>query len=39
MEYWLGAAAILFVLSWVWTLMAIRLWREEGRRHESQKKE
>lgn len=27
---WVAAAAILFVAAWVWTFMAIRLWRREG---------
>jgi len=28
--YWLYAAAVLFVLAWIWTFMAILLWRKEG---------
>lgn len=28
---WVVAATILFVFAWIWTFMAIRLWRAEGR--------
>jgi hypothetical protein len=26
---WVAATVILFACAWVWTFMAIRLWREE----------
>lgn len=28
---WVAVAAILFLLAFAWTLMAILLWRKEGR--------
>lgn len=37
-RYWVYAVLILFAFAWVWTFMAIRLWRKEGERLEREAK-